>query len=105
MDCLSNKSYKTYEYTSRYTSIPYYYNNNDDKYMYGLSKQLSKQADYLIHNVESGDTLDSLALKYYFRPDLFWIIADFNGITDSFIKLEDTYTKLLIPTITDVKFV
>jgi len=71
MNVLSDKSIKTYDYTSRYAPFPYYFNNNDDKYVYGLTSQLSLNTEYLIHMVEDVDTLDSLALKYYGRPDLF----------------------------------
>ena len=50
------------------------------------------------------DTLDSLALKYYGRPDLFWIIADFNRIQDPFIKLVDYFSIIKIPSLSTLSF-
>jgi len=104
MNVLSDKSIKTYDYTSRYAPFPYYFNNNDDKYVYGLTSQLSLNTEYLIHMVEDVDTLDSLALKYYGRPDLFWVIADFNRIQDPYINLLENYNFLYIPTLSGIRF-
>ena len=39
--------------------------------MYGISKNLNTNTDYVLHNLVDSDSLDSLALKYYGRPDLF----------------------------------
>ena len=40
MDKLINKSYKNYNHFSRYSSFPYYYNVEDEKYIYGTTAQL-----------------------------------------------------------------
>ncbi len=50
-----------------------------------------ERADNRQHTVTEGDTLFGLA-DLYFRPmqrpaQLFWVIADFNGITDATLKL------------------
>lgn len=103
MDILTDKSYKSYNYTSRYSSYPYYYNYLDDKYVYGLTSQLSTNTDYTTHDVEIGDTLDKLAYKYYGRPDLYWVIADFNRIQDPFIVLYNKYNYINIPNITNIR--
>lgn len=71
MDILENKQTKTYDYFSRYNGINFYYNKEDGKYMYGLSKQLDDNTPYIIHKVQQGDSFDSLAEKYYGRPDYF----------------------------------
>jgi hypothetical protein len=71
MNILQDKSKKDYNYTSRYSSFPFYYNTKDKKYMYGITNNLSQQAEYVIHYVEDTDDLDKLALKYYGRPDLY----------------------------------
>ena len=71
MEVLKGKSIKDYEYTSRYGPFPFFYNSNDDKYIYGITSWLSLDCEYSIHNVADTDTLDSLALKYYGRPDLY----------------------------------
>ena len=43
MDILSEKNYKSsYSYTSRYAPLPFYYNKEDDKYVYGLTSQLKQ---------------------------------------------------------------
>ena len=104
MDVLKDKEYKTYKSISRYTSFPYYYNTKDNKYIYGLTRQLSKDAEYILVNVDERTTLDKLALTYYGRPDYYWIIADFNDIQDPFIKLSDKFKSIKIPSISQIKF-
>ena len=105
MNVLIDKSYITdYQYTSRYSGFPIYYNTLDNKHIYGITSHLKQDASYAIHTVQDYDTLDSIALKYYGRPDLYWVIADFNRIKDRFIKLYDNYTTLNIPNISEIGF-
>ena len=51
MNILKNKSYRTYDYTSRYSTYPYYYNTLDKKYIYGITGQLSDETEYTLHYV------------------------------------------------------
>ena len=102
MNVLKDKSSKTYLYTSRYATLPYYYNILDKKYMYGISKNLNTNTDYVLHNLVDSDSLDSLALKYYGRPDLFWVIADFNNLNDPYIKLVDKMSSIKIPSLSGI---
>lgn len=104
MNILKNKSYRTYDYTSRYSTYPYYYNTLDKKYIYGITGQLSDETEYTLHYVTDRDTLDSLALYYYGRPDLYWIIADFNRIQDPYINLFEKYNYIYIPSLSGVKY-
>lgn len=104
MDILKNKSKRDYNYTSRYAAFPYYYNTIDHKYVYGITGNLDQNSEYVIHNVTDVDNLDSLALKYYGRPDLYWVIADFNRIQDPYIKLIDYYNFLYIPALSGIRF-
>ena len=104
MNILKNKSYRTYDYTSRYWTYPYYYNTLDKKYIYGITGQLSDETEYTLHYVTDKDTLDSLALYYYGRPDLYWIIADFNRIQDPYINLFEKYNYIYIPSLSGVKY-
>lgn len=104
MDVTDSKGYKTYDGTSRYSSVPYYYNRLDGKYVYGVGKQLSTSTAYTVHELASADTLDSLALKYYGRPDYFWIIADFNRIQDPFMKLSDRMESVKIPSLSSIEY-
>lgn len=104
MDILTNKSYKQYDYTSRYTTIPYYYNKEDDKWIYGISKNLNKDTQYIAHKVKDSDTLDYLALKYYNNPTYYWVIAYFNDIQDCYINLIDYYKIIKIPKINSIEF-
>lgn len=104
MDILKDKSYKSSDTLSRFTSFPYYYNSVDGKYEYGIMSQLSKGTSYVLHAVADGDTLESLALKYYGRPDYYWVIALFNDVSDSFCKLYNKYTTLKIPSVSNIKF-
>ena len=102
MNVLKDKSSKTYLYTSRYATLPYYYNTLDKKYVYGISKNLNTNTDYVLHNLVDSDSLDSLALKYYGRPDLFWVIADFNNINDPYIRLVDKMSSIKIPALSGI---
>ena len=102
MNVLKDKSSRTYFYTSRYATLPYYYNTWDKKYMYGISKNLNTNTDYVLHNLVDSDSLDSLALKYYGRPDLFWVIADFNNLNDPYIRLVDKMSSIKIPALSGI---
>lgn len=106
MNILTNKQYDTNSYgtISRYTSFPFYFNTKDSKYIYGITSHLNTDISYVEHTVTSRDTLDNMALTYYGRPDLFWIIADFNRLNDPFIKLSERYETLKIPTISAISF-
>lgn len=103
MDKISEKTYRDYDYLSRYSSFPYYYNEEDQKYMQGLTAQLKENATYVLHKVEVGETLDSIALDNYSNSTYFWVIADFNKIRDPFIELE-VGTMLKIPTLASISF-
>ena len=48
MDKLKNKSFKNYDYITRYSKFPYYYNTLDDKYIYGITENLSKATKPII---------------------------------------------------------
>ena len=104
MDRLTDKQTKEYAALSRYASLPIYYDTLEDKYVYGLMKSLDNTTDYTLHTLKSEDTLNSLALFYYGRPDYYWIIANFNRI-NPFIKLTDKFTKIKIPSLSYIQFV
>lgn len=104
MDILKNKNYNTFDYTSRYSGVPYYYNSKDDKYIYGIGSNVNKNISYTIHQVKDTDTLDYLALKYYNNPTYYWVIAYFNDIQDVFINLIDEYKTIKIPNIASIQF-
>ena len=102
-DILTNKSYKNYDYLSRYASFPYYYNKEDKKYIYGTTAQINKDINYVVYKVKENETLDDIALYYYNNPTYFWVIADFNNIQDPYIQLEPN-TILNIPSLGSVNF-
>ena len=105
MNSISKKNYRQYSQVSRYATFPYYYHELDDAYFYGLTNQLEiDNTDFILHKVEQRDSLDSLALLYYGRPDLYWIIADFNRIADPFIKLYTMFDTIKIPSYGDIHF-
>jgi len=104
MDVLKNKKYESCDYICRYSPVPYYYHTLDDKYIYGLGTNVSKDAPYTIHKVKETDTLDSLALDYYNNPTLYWIICYFNDIEDAFITLYPRYKTLKIPNYSSLQF-
>ena len=104
MDTLKNKQYNNFDYISRYTGVPYYYDTLQDKQVFGIGSNLKKDTAYVSHKVTKEDTLDSLALEYYNNPTFWWAIAYFNDIQDAFIQLSDYYSILKIPTITSIDF-
>lgn len=104
MDILKNKQYEQFDYLSRYSSVPYYYNTEDKKYIYGIGQQLDKNTSYVAHKVKPTDTLDYLALKYYNNPTYYWVIAYFNDIQDAFINIYDYFEVIKIPNISSIKF-
>ena len=104
MDSLKDKKYASFDYVSRYASVPYYYHTVDNKEIYGLGKNMRKDISWVAHKVVSTDTLDKLALTYYNNPTYWWIIAYFNDIQDAFIKLSDKFTTLKIPDIRSLEF-
>ena len=104
MDALTNLSRKDYVSLSRYSPFDTAYNTNDEKYIYCLTSQLDTATVYVSHTVQQYDTLDSLSLKYYGRPDYFWIIADYNRIQDPFIKLKGNFKIIKIPSLGQIKY-
>lgn len=104
MDVLKNKSYNDYNYTSRYTTAPYYYHTLDEKYVYGLLTNLKKTTPYVLHKVKEADTLELLAKNYYNNPTFYWVIGFYNDISDPDLTLFDYYDTLKIPTISAIEF-
>ena len=105
MDVLKDKKYKSYDYVSRYSSFPYYYHTLDKKNVYGTTAQLNQDITFVIHKVRTEDTLDSLSLIYYGRPDYYWIIADYNKIQDPYLQLSDKFESIKIPQFSSIKYV
>ena len=104
MDTLKNKMYANYDYLSRYTNTPYYYDTLANREIYGIGTNLKLNAEFVTHSVKNNDTLNSLALKYYNNPTFWWIIAYFNDIQDAFKPLSNKYKTLKIPNISSVEF-
>ena len=104
MNDLRNKKFNQFSYTSRYTSVPYFYNKRLGREWYGIGEQMLKNNSWVAHKVTSHDSLDKLALTYYNNPTYWWVIAYFNDITDPFIKLIDRFEILKIPQISGIAF-
>jgi LysM repeat protein len=103
METLRNKNYASFDYISRYSNAPYYYDTLTDKQIFGIGTNLKDNAEFVTHVVKSNDTLNSLALKYYNNPTYYWIIFSFNHITDPF---EDPGpgSILKIPSFSNIEF-
>ena len=104
MDTLKNKNYAKFDYLSRYSSVPYYYDTLANREFYGIGSNIKTNAEFITHEVKSNDTLHSLALYYYNNPTFWWVIAYFNDIQDSFKPLKNKYETLKIPNIASVEF-
>lgn len=104
MNVLTEKRYKDYSRVSRYSPFPYYYHKEDDKYIYGVTAHLNTtETPFVSHEVQSGDTYDSIALYYYNNPTYYWIILDFNRIQDPFNE-PSVGTILKVPTFSAVNY-
>ena len=109
MDTLTDKKYYTYDYNSRYTTVPYYYDELCERHVYGIGTNLKKNTSFYSHKIQDTDTLDSLALKYYNNPTYWWVIAYFNDIQDPFAPLSEIYKNselkvIQIPSIASIEF-
>ena len=100
---LEYKSFKDYNYICRYRAFPYYYNREDNKYIFGTTAQLNQNTSYITHTIKPYDTFDSISLYYYNSPLYFWVIMDFNQIQDPFYNLNVGDT-LKIPTLNGIQF-
>ena len=104
MDTLRNKTYASFDYISRYSDTPYYYDALTDKQIFGIGTNLKDNTEFVTHIIKSNDTLNSLALKYYNNPTFWWVIAYFNNIQDPFKPLRDKYVTIKIPSISSIEF-
>lgn len=104
MDKLKNRRVATYEYINRYAGVPYYFDPDRQRDVFGIGKQIRKDLPYFSHETKPGDTLDSLALTYYNNPTFWWAIAYFNNILDPFINLHKTMPSVKIPNISSIVF-
>lgn len=81
---------------SRYEDSKVYKLNNE--YHIGIRKILEKKnfEDNIIHTVVEGERFDSIANTYWGRPELFYIICDWNDIFDPIFELT-TGMQLTLP--------
>ena len=101
---LSEKQYKSYDSLSRYQSFPYYYNQNDNKYIYGITSWLRDDTPYVVHSVtKPQEGFDYLAYLYYGDPTKYWIICDFNRERDPLRELQIGEV-IKIPSVSDIEF-
>lgn len=104
MDVLTNKSYKSYDYISRYSLCPSYYHRLDNKHITGTARVLSDETIYSEYTVKKNDTYDRIALRYYNNPTYYWIICSFNQIADPF-EQPVPGSKLKIPALSNIEFI
>ena len=104
MDTLKNKTYTNFDYLSRYTNVPFYYDTLYNREIFGIGTNLKNNTEFVTHKTKSNDTLNSLALKYYNNPTFWWVIAYFNDIQDPFKPLINKYETLKIPSIASIEF-
>ena len=102
-EILTQKTYKEYDYISRYSVFPYYYNRIDNRYIYGLTAQLKKDVNFVSYVVKQGDTPDTISLYYYNSPLYYWVILAFNDINDPYAEIKEGRI-LRIPTFTNIEF-
>lgn len=103
MDRLVDKTYKTYTRISRYSSFPYYYDTVNNRYVYGTLSHLDPTTPFTSYIVKKNDTFDSISLAFYNTPLFFWVICDFNQITDPF-QIPPEGSTLNIPILSSIEF-
>ena len=104
MDITTNKTYKRYDYISRYEPYPYYYNTMDKRYFYGITSWLqTDNVPFVLHEAKIGESYDSIAFDHYGAPIFYWVILDFNRIRDPFEPLVPG-TKLKLPAMNGLAF-
>lgn len=103
MDTFKNKTYFNFDYPSRYTSTPYYYDTKHDKEVYGVGSLMDTSINYYSYTVKAGDTLDSIALKFYSNPTYWWILAYFNHIIDALKPLKENEI-IKVPNMSSISF-
>ena len=97
------KNFKQYPYISRYESFPYYYDDYNNRYYYGLSANIAKDTPYASYVVKVGDTYDSIAYDVYGNSLFYWAICAFNNIFDC-LEAPEVGTVLKLPTINSIVF-
>ena len=60
MEKLINKRYNNFDYTSRYTSVPFYYDTEAQKDIYGIGTQMSNKTAFVSHEVKPEDFADKV---------------------------------------------
>ena len=103
MDILTNKTYKTYDSMSRYSSFPYYYHNLDNRFTYGFDANLKTDTPYQLYYAQQGDTWDSIALKFYNSPTRYWILCSFNRVINPFTNLKEGQA-IKVPSLSSIEF-
>ena len=104
MQKLVDKQAHSFDYKSRYTGVPYYFDTQKQRETPGIVRQINFNTTYVLHKLNASDTLDSLALEYYGNPTYWWAIAYFNKINDPFINLILKYKTLKIPALHGIIF-
>ena len=99
----NTKFYKKYDYISRYESFPYYYNKEDNRYVYGCGANLRPDLAYSNYTVKQGDSYDSIALELYGCALFYWVICNFNDVFDCFCPPK-VGTVLKIPALNSIVF-
>ena len=59
------RNFRQYDYISRYESFPYFYDDYNNRYYYGITANLNSDTPYAAYTVKTGDTYDSIAYDVY----------------------------------------
>lgn len=103
MDILTDKQYKQYNYFSRYSGFPFYYDTTENRFVYGTTSQLNQDTTYVVYKAKQSDTWDNIALYFYNSPTYYWVLLDFNHIQDPFIEPVEGQ-EIKIPTLNAVTY-
>lgn len=101
---LTDEQSVIYSDLTRYNIFPIYYNTEDNKYIMQTTANLALDSAYSLYVTKAGDTLDTLAYKFYKNPSYYWAIADFNRIQDPFESLPKG-KQLKIPVLSSLEYI
>ena len=52
MDTLKNKVYAKFDYLSRYTNVPYYYDTITGKEIFGIGTNVRNNTEFVTHKID-----------------------------------------------------
>ena len=73
------------------------------KFVHGLvHNEINYSGDITVHEIQTGETLDSISYTYYNSPEFWWVIAWYNNIINPFCGFKSDRTLDIPVNITEI---